>query len=260
MANSKTQAQKKNVWVVGASSGIGRAVAQQLVHEGHFVVLSGRNVAALESMKSQAPTRIACVAFDLTDQSHWVTVTQQLAGIVDQLDLVIYAAGVCEYVDTVDTGLALYRRVFEVNFFAAVQTLNCALPLLKRSDNRPRMAAVGSLSAQAAFTRAQAYGASKAALEYWLDCQRIDLQNDGIAVSVISPGFVETPMTANNDFAMPAMMSAQSAAKIIVRGLDQERMHIRFPKRLYWPLRIAGWVPKLWFGWLADRLQRSQSL
>ena len=258
--NSAAVAGKKNVWVTGASSGIGAALVEQLVAQGHFVIASGRNVQALQQLKANYPKQVESLPFDLTSEQDWAELPERLAQIVDQLEMLVMAAGICEYVDAPDTGVDLYRKTFEVNFFAAVRTLNCALPLLMRSDSSRQVAAIGSLSAQAAFTRAQAYGASKSALEYWLECQRLDLAAKEITVTVISPGFVETPMTEQNDFAMPAKISAQQAADIIATGLAEKRDYIRFPKRLYWPLRLARLVPGLWFGWLADRLQRGQEL
>jgi len=251
---------RKNIWLTGASSGIGLDLAKALAADGHYVIASGRNESALAELKRLYPNHVACLAFDLTDEEHWQGLSERLSSIVDQLDMVLIGAGVCEYVDSPQEPLALYRRVFEVNFFAAIKVFNIALPFLQRSDRPARVAGIGSLSAQAAFTRAQAYGASKSALEYWLECQRIDLKQKNIAVTVISPGFVDTPLTKNNDFAMPGMVSAEQAAHIIRDGLAKEKMYIRFPKRLYWPLRLARWLPGLWFGWLADRMQRSQNI
>ncbi|BFM06274.1 SDR family oxidoreductase [Halioxenophilus aromaticivorans] len=251
---------KKNVWLTGASSGIGKALAGELVSQGHFVIASGRNQNALDELKAKYPNHVETLAFDATSDADWESLPGRLAQVVDQLEMVVMAAGVCDYIDAPDADVEVYRKVFEVNFFAGVRTVNCALPFLERSDLTRQVAGVGSLSAQAAFTRAQAYGASKSALEYWLECQRLDLSAREISVTVISPGFVDTPMTEQNDFSMPGKISAEQAAQIIAQGLEDKKMYIRFPKRLYWPLRLARWVPGLWFGWLADKIQRRDDL
>jgi NAD(P)-dependent dehydrogenase (short-subunit alcohol dehydrogenase family) len=249
----------KSYWITGATSGIGLQLAKDLIQQGNFVIVSGRNRSALEELVALAPERVNALEFDASDTSVWGDVGARLKEITDVLDTVIIGAGVCEYVDQPQEDTARYRRVFEVNFFAGVETLRAALPLLRKGENS-LVVGIGSLAAQVAFTRSQAYGSSKAAFEYWLDCQRLDLKSSGIRVTVVSPGFVDTPLTRKNDFDMPGLMTVQEASKCILDGLDRGQMYIRFPRRLYWPLRLAQWLPKLWFGVLANKMQKSQSL
>ena len=251
---------RRTYWITGASSGIGLELAEQLAREGNYVVASGRNMAALADLQTRYPKFVEPLAFDLTDEHDWPDLPERLNEVLDEIDTLIMAAGVCEYVDNPQCDDDLYRRVFETNFFAAVRTVRVALPFLKRSSQKARIVGVGSLSAQAAFTRAQAYGASKAAFEYWLECQRIDLKPLGIDVTVVSPGFVDTPLTRKNDFAMPGLMTVEKAAHRIISGLEAGKMYVRFPRRLFWPLRMARWLPKFWFGWVAEKMQRSQTL
>lgn len=249
----------KTYWITGATSGIGLALAEQLLARGNFVIASGRNLAHVQVLQGRYPSLVACLPFDCRSDEDWRALPGRLAEIVDEIDCLIMAAGVCNYIDQPNTPVAAYQQQFAVNFFAAVQTVNVALPLLQRSSHRGRIVGIGSLAARVPFTRAQAYGASKAALEYWLGCQRLDLESRGVDVTVVSPGFVDTPMTHQNDFAMPGLMSAGAAARIILRGLDRQKAIVRFPRRLAWPLFVAQCFPKLWFGWLADRLQRNRA-
>ena len=260
MAHDNHHQEQRTYWITGASSGIGSEIAAQLAEAGNFVVVSGRNQAALTAFQRQFPNLVRVIDFDVTDAQDWQAVGGRLHEVVDEIDTLIIGAGVCEYVDDPACTDDLYRRVFEANFFAAVNTLRVALPLLKQSTCRASVVGIGSLSAQVAFTRAQAYGASKAAFEYWLECQRIDLKPHNIDVTVVSPGFVDTPLTQKNDFAMPGLMSVEKSAAIIINGIHRRKMYVRFPRRLFWPLKIGRWLPKLWFGWVADKMRSSQPL
>ncbi|MGL6250948.1 MAG: SDR family NAD(P)-dependent oxidoreductase, partial [Billgrantia desiderata] len=121
-----------------------------------------------------------------------------------------------------------------------------ALPLLRQArqtGRRPQLAATSSAAAYLALPRAEAYGASKAALSHYLESLRLDLAHEGIDVSVIHPGFVATPLTARNDFAMPMRISAEAAAQAIVTGLEKRRLDIHFPRRFTYGLRLLGLLP-----------------
>ncbi|GLS27978.1 SDR family NAD(P)-dependent oxidoreductase [Marinibactrum halimedae] len=260
IGNARGQCRGNIIWLTGASSGIGLQLAKDLVAEGNFVILSGRNKAPMEVLRQEFPNCIHIIDFDLSDTNAWQDVTLQLKEVTDSIDILIMAAGVCEYVNDCRPATDLYRRVFEINFFAAVKTVEVALGFLTRAQNRGYIVGVGSLSAQVGFSRAQAYGASKAAFEYWLDCLRIDLHAKNIDVSVVSPGFVDTPLTKKNDFSMPGLMTVEDASERIINGMSHRKMHIRFPKRLFWPLRLASIFSQLWYKRIALKLRRQQSL
>ena len=256
--NLNSMTEKKSVWITGASSGLGEGLARALIGCGHFVILSGRNQNRLSELCAIAPERVVALDFDLANAEHFQQLEQRIAEITEVLDQVILAAGVCEYVDSPDCGDALYRRVMEVNFFAQVQLVNLALPMLKRSELGPQIVALGSLATRLAFPRAEAYGASKAAFEYWLDCLRIDLDKQ-IDITLVSPGFVDTPLTRKNDFAMPSLMPVQRAVPLIVNAIEKRKRHLRFPKRLYWGLLFLAFFETIWFT-LAPRLTGQRRL
>ncbi|GAB2189112.1 SDR family oxidoreductase [Sessilibacter sp. MAH1] len=251
---------EKTVWITGASSGIGLQLSRDLASKNNLIIASGRNTSALEQLQQQFPNNIVVLSFDLSNDAHWASLPSRFRDFTDTLDGVIAAAGICEYLDDPLTGQAIYRRVFEVNFFAMIRTLSIAVPLLKKSESQAFFAGVSSMAAQAPFTRTQAYGASKAACEYWLGCQRIDLEPQGIHVITISPGFVDTPLTRQNDFPMPTLISVEEASDIICTGIAQNRKSIVFPKRLLWMLRIYRWFPGLWFGPIARKMRRAQDI
>ncbi|WGL16879.1 SDR family NAD(P)-dependent oxidoreductase [Microbulbifer bruguierae] len=258
-ADSARLAGKKIVWVTGASSGIGEALVRQLVEEGHFVIISGRNRDALLTIQQPTPKLIRVLPCDVGDDGAMSDAGRALAEITDQLDLVIACAGICEYEDDLKLDIELYRRVFNANFFGVVNTLHYALPLLANSRT-PVFAAVGSLSSVVGFPRAEAYGASKAALSYFLDAVRADTSRVRLRTVLIRPGFIDTPLTESNDFSMPFLMSPQQAAQRILRGLEGKRSIIDFPRRLSWPLRLLGFFRPVWYKLCAPRITRIRKL
>lgn len=245
------------IWVTGASSGIGKALAQHLCSQGNFVIVSGRNHHSLQQMVLAASGRMCALPMDLSvPDDELGPYAGRLQELTDYLDMVICCAGVCEYEDKLTFDPAMYRRVFEVNFLGVIKSLHLAMPLLKKSTREPRVVAVGSLSSAVPFPRAEAYGASKAALEYFMKSLQTDSVKIPLRATLVRPGFVATAMTSKNDFSMPFLMSPDEAAKIIVEGISQGRAQIDFPRRLSWPLRFFGAFFGLWRRWVAPKVTR----
>lgn len=259
MADDTDLSHKKTIWITGAGSGIGEALVRRLVADGHFVIISGRNRDTLLKVQKPSPKLVRVLSCDVGDDESMSRAAAELGEITDQLDMVIACAGICEYDDNLTLDIGSYRRVFDANFFGVVNTLRSALPLLARS-RAPVFAAVGSLSSVVGFPRAEAYGASKAALQYFMDAVRADTCHLPLRTVLIRPGFIETPLTAENDFNMPFMMSAEQAADRILAGLEGRKAVIDFPRRLSWPLRLLGLLRPLWFGWCAPRMTRIKKL
>lgn len=252
----KLAVSKKVIWITGASSGIGNSLAKSYLEQGHYLIVSGRNQQALKNLESVAPDRVSILDFDLTDSAGIGQLPQRFAEIIDYLDLVILAAGACEYVDRPSCGEALYRRIMETNYFSQIGCFLVALPLLRRSEKPGQVVGIGSLAAHLPFPRAQAYGASKAAFEYWMDCMRIDLKPECIDVTLVSPGFVDTPLTRKNDFVMPTLMTLERATKVILDGIEKKKRHVRFPWTLKLSLAFLSVFGGLWYGVIAPRLTR----
>lgn len=250
---------KKIVWITGAGSGIGAALVRRLVAEGHFVIVSGRNRDALLKIQQPSPKLIKVLACDVGNDAAMDEAGRALAEITDQLDLVIACAGICEYEDDLELDIKRYRRVFDANFFGVVNTLHQALPLLANS-RAPVFAAVGSLSSVVGFPRAEAYGASKAALSYFMDSVRADTSRVRLRTVLIRPGFIATPLTKGNDFSMPLLMSPEQAADRILRGLSGHSSIIDFPRRLSWSLRLLAVLRPVWYKLCAPRITRIRKL
>lgn len=226
--------------ITGASSGIGRELALHYAAEGWTVYAVARSKDKLDEL-SRLPG-INAVELDLTDDSAIQVAAQQLhtQGVV--LDLLLLNAGTCEYVDVDNLDLAAFDRTFAINFHAVVSSTKYFMPLLKASL-APKLAIVSSMAHFFPFTKAQAYGASKAATSYFADSLRLDLAGSGISVHLIEPGFVDTPLTRKNDFAMPFLLPVQEAAKRIYNGLQQGKTRLRFPLRLSVLLKTLSLLP-----------------
>lgn len=245
------------IWITGASSGIGKALAKALCEAGNFVIASARNKGALQKLAMEASGRMCAFPMDLAGgDEHLVGYGTRLMEITDYVDIVICCAGVCEYENDLRLDPSMYRRVMEVNFLGVVKTLHLALPLLKRSNHTPQIVVLGSLSSIVPFPRAEAYGASKAALEYFVQALRADTTNTPLKLSLVRPGFVNTEMAAQNDFAMPFILDVDTAVRIIIDGIRKQRAMIDFPRRLSWPLRVLGLFDGVWCRWAAPRMTR----
>lgn len=224
--------------ITGATSGIGFQLALDYRRAGWQVWGCGRDGERLLALGRHGITPLQ---FDGRDAS---AVSEAAAGL-PQVDLVILNAGNCEYMDVAE-GFdgALFARVIETNLVATGHALAAFLPLLGAGG---RLAIVSSSVSWLPLPRAEAYGASKAALGYLADTLRLDLAGKGIGVTLIRPGFVQTPLTAKNDFPMPCLVTVEEASRTIMAGLTAGRHQIHFPRRFIWLLRLLGALPTgLW--------------
>lgn len=224
----------KRILITGATSGIGEALALHAAAQGHAVIACGRNEEKLNELSSVA--RIETIRFDASDES---ATNEALAGV--SFDIAVINAGTCEYVDIRNVEPDMFRRVFEINVFGAV---NVMAALLKTAKEGNKIAFVDSLARLLPFTRSQAYGASKAALNYMTKSFEVDLASKGIEVQSISPGFVKTPLTDRNDFSMPMAISAEDAAKYMLDGLLSNRSSVYFPRRFSAFIRFLNLLPE----------------
>lgn len=234
------------IWITGASSGLGRSLALVLADQGHQVIASARNEEALRALQTLSP-RIVALPCDIVDETSLETLRLSITEKFGAIDQAILNAGTCEYLDFPDPDWSIMRRVMEVNYFGAINSLRVALPLLRDSDcARPHIVAIASQVTNAPFAKAEAYGASKAALQYFFNSLRIDLAPENIDVTLVNPGFVDTPLTRKNEFAMPFLMDSETAAKRIVRHIACRPRSYSFPKRLQALLFMSKLAPGFW--------------
>ncbi len=226
----------KRLLITGATSGIGYQLAMDYATAGWQVTACGRNVATLEAMDRLE--RIETVCFDITDHSH---VRQASETITHTFDLVILNAGTCEYIDDpIAFNADVFKRVFDINVLGVGYCLEAFTKKIKAGG---QLAFMGSSASFLPFSRAEAYGSSKAAIRYLAESIAIDVADYDIAVSLISPGFVDTPLTHKNNFPMPMMISMDEAAKQIKKGLDKRKKHVLTSKALTLFLRVLGKLP-----------------
>lgn len=246
-----------NIWITGASSGIGEAVTRALVEQGHRLVVTGRRQEALDSLSALAPERVTAARADTTSEEDLKDIASSLETHGD-LNMAILNAGTCEYLEIARYDSKVIEANINTNVVGTARCLDIALPALRRTVSKGQPATLVIVSSSAwwfPFGRAEGYGASKAALTYFAHSLRADLACEGIDVVVVSPGFVKTPLTDRNDFPMPFLVSAEDAANRIVKGLCKGRNEIAFPKRFTWTLKVLGALPQ----GLIDRMATNMS-
>ena len=253
----------KVYWITGAGSGIGKAIALALASDGHKVVASGRNEEKLEGLVAESESlsgSVVSMPCDVADAKQMQSLFQQTG--IDSLDGIILSAGTCEYTTLPKFDLEMYKRVMDTNFYGVINCVSAAFPLLSEAGKRntsakPQIIGLGSMSSYLGFPRAQAYGASKAAMSYFLDSLRADL-GKYFDITVVYPGFVETPLTDKNDFEMPFLMDSESAAKVITKKMKKRPLKIVFPLRLHIMLSILKFFSRLWYSHITPRMTRTE--
>ncbi len=242
----------KTVWIVGASTGIGRATAQALHARGARVVVSARKAEALAAFAQKHPGSRA-LPLDATDAAAIRTAVSQLLA-QGPLDCVVYCAGHYQAMraDAMDVG-EMVRHV-EVNYLGALHLLGAVLPaMLARGAGH--ISLVGSVAGYRGLPQSLAYGPTKAALINLAETLYLDVHDKGIGVSIINPGFVQTPLTADNAFDMPALLTPEQAATAIVNGWQRGAFEIHFPKRFTLWLKALRVVPNRVFFFLVRRVK-----
>ena len=232
--------ENKVIWITGASSGIGRALAVQLAQE-NTVIASGRCWEKLLQLKEDVPEIVIRQA-DVTQPSELAYTCRFIEQLFGKLDMLIANAGHCEYMDVRHFDSSIAWRMMETNYMGFVYSLEASLPLLRRAES-PHIVAMSSSSVFAGLPRAEAYSASKAAISQFMESLAADLKPEGFNLSVIHPGFVDTDLTRHNDFPMPLIMTPDKAAKRIIRGIAREQFSIDFPRTLTWLLRCLKSTP-----------------
>jgi NAD(P)-dependent dehydrogenase (short-subunit alcohol dehydrogenase family) len=233
----------RRVWVTGASAGIGRAVVVELARRGAKVVASARNEQALNQLVADClPQTVYALPLDVTDYQANLRAVETIRQRFNGLDIAFFNAGTCEYVDVAQFDSALFERTMQTNFLSMVYGIEAVLPLLRASRNA-QLIGMSSTVAYRGLPRAEAYGASKAAIKHLFESLQIDLRQEGISVSVVCPGFVRTPLTDQNDFPMPFRVEADEAARRIVDGIEAKKPEIHFPKRFSIPFKLLALLP-----------------
>jgi NAD(P)-dependent dehydrogenase (short-subunit alcohol dehydrogenase family) len=237
----------KVVWITGASTGIGREIALQLALQGVTVAASARSAERL----SELGPHIKPYPLDVTDHLAVIETIGRIERDLGPIDLAILGAGSYGPVEADKVEPALFSSIMEVNYMGVVNCLAGLLtPMLARRGGH--VSWIASVAGYRGLPKAAAYGPSKAALINLAESLKPELELKGITISVINPGFVETPMTAKNDFPMPFLMQPAEAARLTIAGLAGKRFEVAYPKRFVAILKIARVLPY----WLFFRIIR----
>ena len=240
-----TDWQGRSVWLVGASSGIGLATAHALHAAGARVVVSARKAELLQHFVDTHPGAQA-VVLDVGDTQ---AIARAAAYVETQqgLDVVVYCAGYYKPVRATAYALDEMLRHQEVNYVGALRVLDAVLPPLL-AQGRGHISLVASVAGYRGLPQSLAYGPTKAALIHLAEALYLDVSAKGLGVSVVNPGFVETPLTAGNDFHMPALIQPAEAARQMLSGWAQGAFEIHYPKRFTRWLKLMRLLPyRLYF-------------
>lgn len=239
------------VWITGASTGIGRSLVLRMATEAETVWASARSREALDDLAHEARAVVA-TPLDITDGD---AVSAAVADMdaAGGPDIAVLNAGAWKLTDVSDLDLDAVRLGVEVNI---IGTLQCAYALIPGMTQRGHghIALVASVAGYRGLPRSIAYGPTKAALINAAETMRTELAPRGITVSVVNPGFVDTPMTEDNPFPMPQLISADDAAKAMVKGLRSGRFEVRFPWRFTTAMKLLRIAPNPVFFALMRRI------
>jgi NAD(P)-dependent dehydrogenase (short-subunit alcohol dehydrogenase family) len=239
-----TQWAGRSVWLIGASSGIGLATAQALHAAGARVVVSARQGALLAEFVQAHPGAHA-FALNVSD-AHAVRHVAEQVQALQGLDVVVYCAGYYKSVRATAYSLTEMLQHQTVNYTGALHMLDAVLPSLLQQGHG-HLSLISSVAGYRGLPQSLAYGPTKAALIHLAEALYMDLASQGIGVSVVNPGFVATPLTAQNTFEMPALISPAQAADAMLQGWARGLFEIHFPKRFTRWLKLLRVLPYRWY-------------
>lgn len=240
--------QGQTIWVIGASSGIGRALAIQLAAKGATLVLSARREEELKKLQTElgAAARKAehkIHPFDVSDLKQVEAACSTMAELKDSLSRVIFMSALYEPSSIATMDLAFMSKMVDVNIKGVIYLTSCLLPLFARQrGGRGQLALCGSVAGYTGLPNGQPYSATKAAIINFAESLHSETP-DEIDIKLISPGFVQTSITEKNDFSMPMIITPQKAAAYILKGLNKKAFEIHFPKKFTLLLKLLSHLP-----------------
>lgn len=239
-----------NIWITGASSGIGKELALLYAENGHTVFASARNADALDQLATDTASlqgEIIALACDVTNDESVSSAFNTMQMNTKLPDLVVLNAGFYEPVEFDDLTLEHFEKTLDVNLRGVIRCMLPALQLFKKTK-KGHVAIVSSVSGYRGLPKAAAYGASKAALINMAESLKPECNANGIKLSLINPGFVKSKLTDQNKFAMPFILEPRDAAERIEKGLASNAFEITFPRRFTWGLKLLRILPyRLYF-------------
>lgn len=243
----------QRIWVIGASSGIGEACAKAFINAGAKVALSSRRAERLNILAQSAePGQALVLSLDVTHQEQLISGYQSIVEAWGGLDLLLFVSGVYTPLRADNFDFEIAQKTIDANLLGPMRAVSIVLPNMLK-NHAGHIAIVGSVAGYSGLPKALAYGPSKAGIINFCETLYYDLLPQGVGVHMISPGFVATEATAQNDFEMPALMTAEEAAKEILAGLQAGEFDIHFPKRFSGFLKFLRILPYPLYFWVVRR-------
>lgn len=231
----------RKVWIIGASSGIGAALATAMLEQGAHVAISARRASLLQRL-AQGHEQALVVPLDVLNEQSWDQALEQIDRAFGEIDLVVFGAARYDPQHIWNLDLEKVQASYELNVVCAYRAAARLAPRLI-AQGHGGIAMIGSISGYTGLPRAIVYGATKAALQNLTETMYLELAPKGVSVYLVSPGFVKTPMTQANDFEMPGLMTPEAAAQAILKGFAKGWFEIRFPKGFANMLRLVSRLP-----------------
>jgi len=242
----------KKIWITGASSGIGKALALKFSKEGWQVAASARRENLLIEI-ANLNKNIFPFPLDVTDPENCKKVFDQVKQEFKEIDISVFSTGIHDPESEKKLNLNSIRKIMEVNFFGTINSINAVYDYYKEKKNG-QISIVSSVAGYRGLPDAGAYCASKSALTSFTESLHFDLKKSNVKVSLISPGFIKTPMTDQNNFPMPMIKSPEFAAEQIYNGLiKKNNFEIHFPKTFTFLMKLLRILPNKIYFWLLEK-------
>jgi len=236
----------RTAWITGGGSGIGQALCLKLVRAGWTVAVSGRRPEALQETARLAAGNVHAYPLDVSDLKAMRQTAARIESELGPLQLVVLNAGMGQFVKLDNLRAETFATHMQVNYLGVVNGIDAVLSAFRRRRTG-HFVIVASVAGYRGIPRAAAYGPTKAALINLAECLRFDLEREGIKISVCNPGFVETPMTAENRVPMPFLMNLQDATEVLYRGIMKQKFEIIFPRRFVLLLKLFRCLPYMFY-------------
>ena len=233
---------KKIIWITGASSGIGKALSIKFAENGWIVAASARRENLLNELK-QINQNIYPFPLDVTEIENCKTVAKKILEQFKNIDICVFGTGMHDPKSEKTFNLKKIREIMEVNYFGTMNSINSIYEYFSEKKSG-QISIISSVAGYRGLPAAGAYCASKAALTSFAESLNFDMLKKNVRVSLISPGFIKTPMTDQNDFPMPMIKSPEFAANEIYKGLTiKKTFEIHFPKGFTYFLKFLQILP-----------------
>ena len=228
----------KRYWLIGASEGLGRALAHEMSAAGAELFLSARSKDRLDALVAELPGAAHAVPLDVTNRAE----VEAAKAAIGRLDGMVFLAGVYWPMAAQDWNTEQVETMGRVNFIGGTNAVGAVVGDMVAND-AGHIVITGSLSGFRGLPGAIGYGASKAGIMYLAEGMHGDLRNTGVEVQLVNPGFIKTRLTDKNTFAMPFIMTPEEAAKAMFAHMNTRRFKVSFPRAFSWLFRLSQFMP-----------------